>query len=139
MTGQKKIFLCFIALCFSLHLFAIDKNPENIKYLKATKQVYSGIKQQELKQQKSWRNFSEKNKGWFVLFNEITGMPHRAFGKGISLPNFQNVSSAANLFLKNNLSVFNIPLSDIKLYNLNSSGKYHCIDYHQYYKGLKVL
>lgn len=131
--------LVFFATLITFNLLGKDKNPDNITYIKPNRQPYSGLKQQELQQQNSWRKFSEKNKSWKALFNEISGLPHRAFGKGISVIPQQNIYETATYFLKNHLNSFNLPLADLKLRNINSSGKYHCVNYYQTYSGLKIL
>ena len=44
----------------------------------------------------AWRDFASRNGGWKVVWNEVTGTPHRAFGAGIELDGFADDAAGAD-------------------------------------------
>ena len=79
-----------------------------------------------------------QNPGWLAIFNENSGMPHRAFGKPISVSGNDARSTAEN-FIGNQLEEFQIPFNELQFRSVSTNQKYHYVNYVQYYQGLEVL
>ena len=118
-----------------------DRNDDpNLKvFIKDRKRLPIVNRQESLSQQKAWQQFSEQNKGWSVVFNEETGLPHNAFGKPISVGLPLDAQSTAWSFINNKLNVFGLPLSDLFFRNTAQNKKYFYVNYIQRYNGLEVL
>ncbi len=76
--------------------------------------------QQRLTVSKRWQSFVQKNGQWSVQWNEATGTPHRAFGKGIPIDGYSfisrgNVEAAARTFLTNNAQTLGVSPDHLKL------------------------
>ncbi len=95
--------------------------------------------QQELRQQQAWQDFKAKNKNWYVEFNELTGFPHRAFGKPIALRSGGDLAAASLDFLRSSLSGFAVRVDDLELTRISQNKGYHYLDFKQNYQGLEVL
>lgn len=52
--------------------------------------------QRSLMQQPSWKKFVEENESWKVIFNENSGMAHRAIGAPVSVPGTAARTTAEN-------------------------------------------
>lgn len=130
----------FFIFFFSLHLLAINKYPSpEVTFVREIKKQPNPTVQSYLRNKSSWKAFKKEYGDWYVEFDELTGQPHRTFGRPINV-NFSISSEAnANIFVNEILpKYFLIDPSDFKQTHFSTS-KYHYIDYEQYYKGLKVL
>lgn len=94
--------------------------------------------QQSLRNRSVWQNFVKNNGQWNVIFNESSGMPHRAFGKPVSVPGSDARSTAVN-FMSNNLKEFRIPQSALKFLSVSTGSKYHYVNFYQEHQGLEIL
>lgn len=108
------------------------------RYIHDSKKLPDLKIQNALKENSAWKNFQVSNSGWYVSFDERSGMPHRATGKPIHT-NAANPTAAANAFMRDKLSGFNIPFQDLKFQTENFSGKYYNVFYTQKYQGIDVL
>ena len=67
-----------------------------------------------------------------MYFNEYNSLPHRAFGEGFFV-------SSISEFVSNDLTMFDVPFSDLKLISETKNEKYANYIYTQTYNGLEVL
>ena len=127
---MKKVLLFLLTLLLLNNLFAQkhNHNDENdVRYHKHN-QINKNF-QENLRNSDLWQNFISNNEDWFVIFNEGNQLPHRAFGKPISINNFQS------FLLEND---FNIP-SDLRQISSVKNDKYITENFVQYYNNLEVL
>ncbi|MEO6167464.1 MAG: M36 family metallopeptidase, partial [Chitinophagales bacterium] len=137
---KKATTLLFLFTCFSLIANAGKTGDPYIRsYIQNNREQPNYQRQQQLKQSKSWLQFSNKHKDWKVIFDERNSMPHRAYGVGITLSGSGDPASKALQFITTELSSFNIAADQLKLLNTRESDKYHYVDYFQTYKGIEVL
>ena len=94
--------------------------------------------QQTLRNQNAWQNFLTQHPHWFVNFNEYNLKPHRAYGEPIELLIGNSIEDKALQFIQNELSSFNIPISDLYLLDVRENEKYKYLDFKQKYNGLEV-
>ncbi len=113
-------------------------DPLSKTFISNPKKLPDYALQHALRQQAVWQNFLNENGHWNVIFNESSGMPHRAFGKPVAVPG-ANAKSASLNFLSNQLRTFNLPASGIEFSNVATNSKYHYVSYKQFYQGLEVL
>ena len=92
-------------------------------------------KQNILRNQPVWKEFLSNNGNWYVIFNERTGLPHRAFGQPIVLNNGTDDNASVLNFLNNS---FDLP-SDLRFANKTINDKYSNINFSQYYRDLEIL
>ena len=92
-------------------------------------------KQNILRNQSVWKEFLSNNGNWYVIFNERTGLPHRAFGQPIGLNNGIDDNASVLNFLNNS---FDLP-SDLRFSNKTINDKYLNINFSQYYRDLEIL
>ncbi|MFC2131945.1 T9SS type A sorting domain-containing protein, partial [Bacteroidota bacterium] len=93
---------------------------------------------------KTWVDFINQNPGWNIFFNEMTGKPHRAFGKpiqinGFSVVNEDNIKDAAAAFIEQNETLFGFDISTLKLRRTTNVNNLWSVSYSQVYKGVEVL
>ena len=93
--------------------------------------------QAALRSGSAWQNFLAENGTWWVEFNELTGKPQKASGKGIATTGATIEERAIN-FLNTNAQAFAPEVSSLQLQHINSS-KYHYVNFIQKYEGLDVL
>lgn len=113
-----------------------DKNE--IRYIKNNKRMPDVEYQAELRNKSNWQNFIQQNGTWFVIFNEENALPHRAFGKPISVFGSDGKGRALD-FLGNQLQGFNIPLSELKYVSTVRTKNYEYVNFTQVHDGLQVL
>lgn len=94
--------------------------------------------QRELRQQAPWQQFLGEHGTWYVHFNESNGMPHRAYGKPISVQGSGPVEKAMN-FITSRLSMFPIPAGDLIHTGTGSTGKNTFVNFKQQYNGVDIL
>ncbi len=95
-------------------------------------------RQAALRKTEAWQNFKAAHGAWYVQFNEITGMPHRATGPAIPVSGSSAEDMAFN-FLTNEMAEWNLPLANLALRSAHQTGKFHYVDFNQTYEGLTVL
>ncbi|MEO5673632.1 MAG: T9SS type A sorting domain-containing protein [Chitinophagales bacterium] len=140
---MKKIFTLFLlstVVFISRQAFADwQDHPYNVTFNKNNKEQTNHAKQQQLRIASPWKQFSEKNPGWKVMFDERSAMPHRSYGTGIQITASGDAAAKAMSFLQKELAAFNIPVSGLTLRSAHNSKKYQYVDYYQNYLGLEVL
>ncbi len=128
------------AIFFSTETFAgWQDTPYNLTYVNNKKEQPGYQKQQQLRNNIAWKQFSQQHTGWKVLFDERNGMPHRAYGAGIKLTASGDAAAKAMAFIRNDLALFSLPADNLELRNSHDSKKYHYVDFYQKYLGLEVL
>jgi hypothetical protein len=99
-------------------------------------------RQQAMSSGAAWLGFRAKNGEWTALWNEQTGTPHRAFGKGIALAGFSNdaagVDRAVRRFVSSNPELFGSDLQ-LVLNRAQRRGDKWYVSYTQHIDGLPVL
>lgn len=114
----------------------VDKNE--IRYITNNKRLPDVELQYELRNRANWQNFIQQNGTWFVIFNEENSLPHRAFGKPISVFGADGKGRALN-FIGSRLQGFNIPVNELKFENSTQSKNYEYVNFSQVHDGLQVL
>ena len=114
------------------------KDPLEVTYIKNIKGLPDAVYQEQLRKSLPWQKFLQHHSDWNVEFNESTQKPHRAFGIPISTIGNNPVDAVSN-FMETNLSVWNLPVQDLKFQSQNFSGKYYNVFYSQTYHGLDVI
>ncbi len=131
-----------LVITLAINATAINKtdqtDPAEIRYVKNIKHLVHPEKQYQLSLQDFWQHFTSQHGKWYVEFNEITGLPHRAAGMGIPVTG-NSPQDMALSFISNHLSDFGIVVEDLILQNTASNKKYDIVNFYQQYKGLKVL
>lgn len=139
---MKKVTLIITLFLINTSLFSYDckdhvHDEHEVRYIK--EQIITDVTyQQELRSQYAWQNFLSKYPNWFVNFNEFNMKPHRAYGEPIKLPDGSSSSDRIMSFIINELTEFNVPVSDIKLISNRENEKYKYYDFEQLYQGLKI-
>jgi len=137
---MRKIIILTLVTFFTSQIFAygnhgIDKYE--VRYIK--EQLTTDIAlQQTLRNQNAWQNFLSKYPHWFVNFNEYNLKPHRAYGEPIKLLIGATIEDKALQFIQDELSSFNIPISDLYPLDVIKNEKYKYLDFKQKYNGLEV-
>jgi len=136
---KKTTIICLI-LMLSVSVFAYENHGYDeyeVRYIK--EQITTDITlQQTLREQNAWQNFLANHPHWFVSFNQFNLKPHRAYGEPIELLSGSSIQDKVMQFIVDELSSFNIPLSDISLLDIRENEKYKYLDFYQTYNGLKV-
>ena len=137
---MKKTTIVCLILMLSVSVFAYENHGYDeyeVRYIK--EQITTDITlQQTLREQNAWQNFLANHPHWFVSFNQFNLKPHRAYGEPIELLSGSSIQDKVMQFIVDELSSFNIPLSDISLLDIRENEKYKYIDFYQTYNGLKV-
>lgn len=94
--------------------------------------------QAELRELPAWQNFLQRNGDWWVMFNEESRKPHRAYGKPILVAGATMEDKARN-FIQNELSGFNIPMHELELMGVAGNEKHQFVHFSQRHQGLKIL
>lgn len=108
-------------------------------FIKNIKKMPDAQYQQMLRSEPAWQSFISKYPGWGVTFNEENQMPHRAYGNAINTAVAGTPQEVALKFMQTNLNVFNLPFTDIRFKNANTSKKFSYVHFNQQYKGLNVM
>ncbi len=118
-----------------------EGSDKDLTYIKNRKRLPDVAYQAELRHQKSWQQFLASNGTWYVVFNEETGKPHRAYGKPIVVAG-QNPTERALNFIATQLTDFSIDVSQLHALKGNaallSTAKHDHANFYQKYQGLKV-
>ena len=115
-----------------------NANKNDVRYITNTKRLPDAAYQLELRNRDNWKNFTDANGIWYVIFNEENAKPHRAFGKPITVFGMNAENKAMN-FITTKLNGFNIPVADLQYVNTSTSENFQYVHYYQKYQGLKVL
>ncbi len=114
------------------------KDPFEKRYVQESKKLPDQKRQRILRQNRVWKTFLEQHGSWYVSFDELSGMPHRASGQPI-VTGGSNGREAAINFVKGQLSGYEVPVNDLKFQTENFSGKYINVFYSQQYLGIDIL
>src|SRR5258705_2246154 len=133
-----------VLMVFTIATYATGDVPVNIDpnlktFITNNKKMPDAAYQSQLRTTGAWKNFTESHPNWSVLFNEEIGKPSRAFGEPINTNFAGNPQSKAYSFITNELSEFNIPVSELQFRNTTTNQKYHYVNYKQFHSGLEVL
>ena len=113
------------------------KDPYAVTYITNTHRLPDPAKQAQLAASEAWTSFKADHGNWWVEFNEVNGLPHRATGSGI--PTFgATVEERAMHFVENELSMFGVANASVSVSDVRNS-KYYYIDLRQEYEGLEVM
>lgn len=126
---NKHFYLAMAASCFALSSFA-QKPEVSI----STEPRTNPLVQQELRQSTTWQSFNAQHGTWWVDFNEITKLPHRATGMAIT-PSSPDKAFAAKQHLTSYLGDASFPLEQTSVLE-GHAGTY--VHFQQKYNGLKV-
>ena len=85
-----------------------------------------------------WKNFLEANPNWFVVFDELTKLPNKAFGDPFSL-NTNDPIKMLDVFSNDFLAAYFSSNLDLRLDKDISTKKYRNIIFKQYFNNLEVL
>jgi len=99
---------------------------------------FNSSEQQRLAQNASWQNFKTEHASWNAAFNEMNGLPHRAYGTAIPVAGESLEAKAIN-FIQNELGDFNIPTQELFLISTPTTSKHEYANYVQYHEGLEVI
>lgn len=134
----------FILLCLAI-FFAVPESqaaghddPNQVTFIKNKNERVDWLKQQRLSQNPSWKDFTGRYKNWKAVFDERTGMPHRAYGEGIILAGESPVDCAWN-FVSAELDAFGVAADQLTLRRSFSSTKYRYVDFYQTHQGVEIL
>ena len=110
---RNLLLLIFFSSISLISLAQCAHNDHNeIRYYNET-EILDINKQNILRNQSIWKEFLSNNGNWYVIFNERTGLPHRAFGQPIGLNNGIDDNASVLNFLNNS---FDLP-SDLRFSN----------------------
>lgn len=112
----------------------IDKNE--VRYFKV-KDV-DEHNQMLLRSSKNWETFLEGHPQWFVVFDELSRMPNKAFGEPFTL-NTNDPITMLNKIAGDHLSTYFTTNLDLRLEKDVNTKKYRNITFNQYYNNLEVL
>lgn len=143
-TIMKKYLLSYVACIIAFSSYGgsgihSHEDQHNKRFINKSWTPNSSI-QQALRNDSKWKNFTQKNGNWSVVFNETNNKPHRAFGQPIQLNSSSSPEAAALSFINNQASMFlenNIELRSTGKTPTNN--KYYQPNFIQYYNGLEVL
>jgi len=117
---------------------ATNDDRNEIRFVHNNKRLPNEAFQYQLRHSSVWQQFLANHGTWFVEFNENNSLPHRAYGKPISVGGATPEEAALN-FLSNELYGFNIPTEEIVVSGVNSTSKYHFVNFKQVHQGVDVL
>lgn len=140
---MKKSFTLFIIAVILLFpgktIAGWHDTPYNRTFVKNNKEQLNYVKQQQLRNSMPWKLFVQRHADWSVIFDERSGMPHRAYGNGIKITSVGDAASKAMSFIQTEMTSFNISTDNLVLRSAHDSKKYQYVDYYQTYLGLEVL
>ncbi|TAL61538.1 MAG: T9SS type A sorting domain-containing protein [Bacteroidetes bacterium] len=124
---------------FASSNIVVNDTRYDVRYITNSKQLPDERYQSYLRENTPWKEFAAKNPTWSVLFNEENGKPRIAYGAAIQATGVTVQDKAMN-FINTYLLSYRIPMADISLYSITTHAeKYNYANFHQLYKGLKVL
>ena len=123
---MKKVTIFTLIVIMSVSVYAYDNHGTDeyeVRYIKEQISIDITL-QQTLREQNAWQNFLANHPHWFVSFNQFNLKPHRAYGEPIELLSGSSIQNKVMQFIVDELSSFNIPLSDISLLDIRENEKY---------------
>lgn len=114
------------------------KDPYLLTHIQDVHYTPDAAIQEQLRNSAAWQNFEAANGNWWVQFNEITGMPHRAFGAPIETTGATPEEKALHFFASQ-LKGYNQTPGELVASKVNASEKYDYVNFTQYFDGLEVL
>lgn len=132
--------LCLLSVTVSFASGHVKHHDDPLRktFIANPQQLHDNEYQQSLRNRLVWQNFVKNNGQWNVIFDESSGMPHRAFGKPVSVPGSDARTTAMN-FMNNNLQEFNIPHASLKFRSVAAGSKYQYVNFYQEHQGLEIL
>lgn len=127
----------FTLLILTVAAEAHDHSDKEIRYVQQ-KQAFDVNWQQHLKASTYWASFSQRHPSWHVIFNEGNSKPNRAFGDPIRVGGNDLVAKSYQ-FMAEELSGFNIPVSQLELVRTHESAKYRFVNFRQLHEGLEII
>ena len=123
-------------LAFSQNSVQGNYDTQEIRYISG--KPYDSDSQQRLRSTSAWSNFIQQNGTWYAHFDEQNGMPHRAYGKPISVSGF-TLEDKAIQFAQQSLAAYQIPTESLQTIPGEFKGKYSYINFKQYHEGIAVV
>ena len=127
----------FTLLILTVAAEAHDHSDKEIRYVQQ-KQAFDVNWQQHLKASTYWSSFSQRHPSWHVIFNEGNGKPNRAYGNPIRVAGNDLVAKSYQ-FMAQELSGFNIPVSQLELVRTHESAKFRFVNFRQLHEGLEII
>lgn len=94
-------------------------------------------------QSPEWARFkAEYGDDWTVIFDELTGAPHRIYGQGIDLGSTDNpeaLEEAARLFIASHADLFKVSPKDLSLTVSSSFDQLYHMSFKQSVRGVDIL
>jgi|688.fasta_scaffold03673_27 Zn-dependent metalloprotease len=139
---MRSTFLLALGTLSALSLHAQQAVPRaerhELTYIKDARQLPDDAWQTTLRARTAWRQFHAQHPTWSVEFNEANGLPHRAFGRPIPTAG-ANPSDRAMNFLAGALTPFGLPMDELQVKQVSTTGKYHFVHFGQRHQGVDVL
>jgi len=130
------LFLATVLLTFGS---GEHNHDHDVTFIKNRQRVLGSYEQQVLRESAQWQNFLSNNGTWYVYFDEESKMPHRAYGKPITVAGPSNPLDKALNFIQNNLQDFQIDLMDLELTGVSENGNHYFVNFKQHKQGVEVL
>ncbi|MCB0792803.1 MAG: hypothetical protein H6595_10730 [Flavobacteriales bacterium] len=109
-----------------------------VTFIKDAQRSPDAAIQWQMRHGAAWQQFLADHGTWYVEFNEATGMPHRAFGRPVGTEGADPEARAWS-FLQNDLEGFGLPLGELYVSGVATTGKYEIVHFEQVHDGAKVL
>ena len=108
----------------------------------STVRTSNPARQRALDASRRWRAFQAQHGPWKAVWNELTGTPHRAFGRGIALPGVAEdaaaVDASVRSFVNAHADVFGGGVS-LETANVQKAGRIWYARYQQTHRGVPLL
>lgn len=143
MNLKSTLFIAFAACLLTNMAEASGKvdhyaDPLKKTFIENPKKLPDMSYQVQLRQQPFWQKFATESGSWSVIFDESSGMPHRAFGNPLAVSG-ASAREVAMTFMNVQLRDFNIPVAALQYDSEATSSKYKYVNFRQQYQGLDVL
>ncbi len=136
---KKTILLSFLS---ALTMMAVAQHDEftqyDVRYITNNQILLNPDLQSAMRNSAAWQSFKSDHPDWWVSFNEQTGMPHRAAGTPVNTSAATPEQAAMN-FISNELSMFEIPVADLEMKQINQTKKNYIVNFIQQHNGIEVL
>jgi len=110
----------------------------NITFITDNKRLPDRDRQVELRGWGGWPAFHQLHPRWTAEFNEVTGLPRRAYGDPI--PTVGATAAARALaFLQNELAGYHLPIAELNVVSTVPGKKLTYVHFEQRHAGLPVL
>jgi len=118
----------------------IEHNDDRyqVRFANDSKRLPNSAYQQKLREQSTWTTFLNSAGAWQVIFNEETGLPHRAYGAPVVVSGATPGQKAMS-FINTYLADFKLPVNDLVQQNNPLSNEYQHVNYYQLHNNLKIL